>query len=261
MSLAGFSFAQELDTDDYYSESDYLRSDRQVKEFDQAEWAAWKDRVLRKRDPNYDRPRQGMEHTPRRERAADPITVDEYQPRYNRRRNYGAQAPVTSDAREGAQRRGNTEPGTSMAGNVTLILLVVVLVGLVIFLFLKAPVERASPRITSIEEMEPTEIPKSELEILLEKAVMQKDYRAAVRIYFIYTIKTLMEQGLIEYHREKTNISYLREMRQHGEYEGFRDVVGLYEIVWYGEREVDDYDYQEIEPFFKGLITRLGGWK
>jgi hypothetical protein len=107
------------------------------------------------------------------------------------------------------------------------------------------------------EEPNPTEIPLSELEIKLREALARKDYREAIRIYFLYILKLLIERNWIAWHKKKTNLHYLREMSARNEYQSFSNVVTVFEIVWYGKRPVSEEDYQRVEHLFKQMVNQL----
>jgi hypothetical protein len=107
------------------------------------------------------------------------------------------------------------------------------------------------------EEPNPIEIPLSELELKLREALTRKDYREAIRIYFLYILKLLIERSWIDWHKKKTNLHYLREMSARKEYQAFSNVVTVFEIVWYGKRPVSQDDYNRVEPIFKQLVSQL----
>ena len=108
-----------------------------------------------------------------------------------------------------------------------------------------------------IENISATKIPKSELELLLEKSLTEKNYREAIRIYFVFTIKSLVEKNYIIWEKEKTNFSYLNEMRDNTSFKEFENIVTIYEIIWYGEREISKEEFKRIEPFFLNLLKKL----
>jgi hypothetical protein len=103
----------------------------------------------------------------------------------------------------------------------------------------------------------PTEIPKTELELMLEKALQKEDYREAIRVYFIFIIRGLIVKDWIEWEKEKTNFSYLTEMRDKPLSVEFESTVSVYEIVWYGKRELTKEEYKVLEPRFKDLTKKL----
>lgn len=137
-------------------------------------------------------------------------------------------------------------------------LIIAILAGLIFYLFYKNPPSKETKVIPKdIEEVNPIEIPKSELELRLEEAIRNQDYRKAIRIYFIFIIRGLSERKWIAWEKEKTNFAYLNEMRQNNLYQAFDESVILYEIVWYGKRKVDVDTYKKLEPTFKSLIQKI----
>lgn len=143
-------------------------------------------------------------------------------------------------------------------GYVILIIAIVGLVALIFYLFFKAPIEKKTKKIKQdINDIAPTEIPKTELEIMLEKAIKKEDYREAIRIYFIFILRALSKKQWIKWEKEKTNFSYLVEMRKNKFYNEFETSVSIYELVWYGKRPIDINMYQSLEPKFKSLIKEL----
>lgn len=146
----------------------------------------------------------------------------------------------------------------SWVGNFIIILLIIALAALIFYLFFKAPANEEDKKIKhDLDDIPPSEIPKSELQIRLEKALLNKDYRLAIRIYFIFLIKELSEKKLINWEKEKTNYSYLVEMRNHKYYNEFDETVMLYELIWYGKRKINEDDYHKIEPQFKSLVEKI----
>ena len=65
-----------------------------------------------------------------------------------------------------------------------------------------------------IDEVNPVDIPLTELQRLLKDALDQGDYRGAIRIYFIFILRALSKKKWIQWEKEKTNFSYLVEMRK-----------------------------------------------
>lgn len=110
---------------------------------------------------------------------------------------------------------------------------------------------------TEILERAPVEIPKSELELMLEKALNEKDYRLAIRIYFIFILKELSSKKWITWKKEKTNSAYLFEMSKRKQYNLFSDSVTIFELAWYGNYEIKQADYSVVEPKLKQLLKDL----
>ena len=147
-------------------------------------------------------------------------------------------------------------PGNGLWGVLLILLLVIILVLVLVFLFLSKDKDTAISK-EKIDDLIPSEIPRSELERMLDQAIASKDYRKAIRIYFIFIIKDLSEKGWIVWHKRKTNMSYLREMKKKPFYKEFSKVVSFYEVVWYGKRVVSEEDYYAIEPTLKKTLDAI----
>jgi hypothetical protein len=98
------------------------------------------------------------------------------------------------------------------------------------------------------EDMNPAAIPKTELELRLEAAENEENYRECVRIWFLFAMKELIEKRLIFWKPEKTNIHYIIEMQGKPTSAGFENIVSLYELVWYGDYIIDKRAYQSMLP-------------
>jgi len=150
--------------------------------------------------------------------------------------------------------------GLGVIGWILLIIFCVGLAILIFYLFINA--ERKGPKIKgtpiNFEEVNPTEIPLTELEKMLQAALAEKDYRGAIRIYFIFIIRDLSEKNWIKWEKEKTNFHYLREMSGKKEFEDFNISVSYFEIIWYGKREIDAAKFEELKPKFTRFLDKLG---
>lgn len=107
------------------------------------------------------------------------------------------------------------------------------------------------------EEINPETIPKSQLEIDLEKAIADENYRAGVRIYYILLLKALMNKNLIKWAKRKTNTHYLAEMTTHSAFENFNKAVNMYEWTWYGKNNPSKEVFKRFEEFYEELLNLL----
>jgi hypothetical protein len=130
---------------------------------------------------------------------------------------------------------------------------ILILFALAIFLVYQL-IKNAKPsvkevKIQSIDKnWNPTIISKTELELLLESALEKEDYREGVRIYFNFILKELIKKGWIKWKQEKTNYSYILEMKSRSNSHLFEECVRIYDLVWYGEYQLSKSDFEEIQP-------------
>ncbi|MEO5887290.1 MAG: DUF4129 domain-containing protein [Anaerolineales bacterium] len=89
--------------------------------------------------------------------------------------------------------------------------------------------------------------------LLSSRAAMQRaqtlsgqgDYRNAVRYLYLSSLLILDEQGLLHYDRSRTNREYLRSLASKPQLaEPLRDVIDVFDRVWYGFESVDEDAYR-----------------
>ncbi len=131
---------------------------------------------------------------------------------------------------------------------------------LIYLLFINSDYKANGQKYTPVdlEEMAPSEIPKTELERLLEAALKDHNYREAVRIYYLFILKDLSEKKWITWEKEKTNMHYILEMKDKKEHGEFNTIVHYFEFIWYGKRNITQAQFQSIQPNFTSLLTKLG---
>ena len=176
--------------------------------------------------------------------------------------SYFSKERKSSPSNQRSRRNRNIEfdgSGLGTFGSILLYSLLAVFLGYIIYmLFVNTSFSDKGKSIkTEILERAPVEIPKSELEQMLEDALVNKDYRLAIRIYFIFILKDLSSKKWIVWKKEKTNSAYLSEMTKRKEYSLFNESVTIFELAWYGNYNIRQQDYLAIEPKLKQLLKDL----
>lgn len=73
----------------------------------------------------------------------------------------------------------------------------------------------------------------------------QGDYRTAIRYLYLSSLLVLDERGLLRYDRSRTNREYLRSVSSKSKLATpLRDVIDVFDRVWYGFESVDEQTYQ-----------------
>ncbi len=109
----------------------------------------------------------------------------------------------------------------------------------------------------TIEELTEENFIETDLEKLLRLALESNDYRSAVRILYLSTIQQLNTTGLILWKKDKTNKDFLREMRKHSDYKTFRDITLAYEIVWYGDRQIELQQFTSLKNIVDNFSEKI----
>lgn len=144
-----------------------------------------------------------------------------------------------------------------------LIFLAVVILAFVVFkvvagdaVLVNKEVKRRKP--VSLAEIE-TNLKEADVESFLKQALVDKDYRLAIRLYYLAIIKELSAKGVIEWKKDKTNGHYMRELRnkKHPKLKDFRAVTRIFEYVWYSDMAFDGGQFEEVRINFKDLLAAI----
>lgn len=88
-------------------------------------------------------------------------------------------------------------------------------------------------------------------------AVEQKDFRRAIRLVYLYALKILSDQKIINWIPSKTNHDYLLEIQ----IESFKDLFSTmsyyFEYVWYGDFQASEIQYREMQKTLSSLQNKL----
>ena len=95
-----------------------------------------------------------------------------------------------------------------------------------------------------------------DFKVIINKALHDKNYRLAVRYYYMWLLKSLTDKGEIEWDIEKTNGDYCKEIKSESLKQDFQFLSYVYEYSWYGEFEISDVDFSKTETAFLKLISK-----
>ncbi|VAW23813.1 FIG00652419: hypothetical protein [hydrothermal vent metagenome] len=133
-----------------------------------------------------------------------------------------------------------------------------VILGVVLFLLLKfflkvnlkssGVISKNNPTVSITEEEEL--IKSKDISKLIEQAIQQKNYRLAVRYYYLNILKQLENKELIIWEQQKTNEDYIKEISQKNIQHSFTNLTRLYDFVWYGNFEINETEFARVELDF-----------
>ena len=92
---------------------------------------------------------------------------------------------------------------------------------------------------------------------LIQNAEKGKDYRGAIRLMFLQTLKLLSDINAIHYQPDYTNFDYLQQLNSSKHHDGFFDVMRNYEYVWYGKFDISTEQYTAIKNKFLKLQHKI----
>lgn len=130
----------------------------------------------------------------------------------------------------------------------------------VIWKIVQAQMKLKNPKVRKkIEHIDEVieDIHETDLERFLREALASDNYKMAIRVYYLMIIKDLSDKKMITWKKDKTNNAYVREMRTTEYYQNFRDITRDFERSWFGEKEIQQADFQKLQPQFEGFVNSI----
>lgn len=115
--------------------------------------------------------------------------------------------------------------------------------------FISGQKETASFQFTEDEQI----IKNENIDVLIANAIEQKNYRLAIRYYYLLSLKYLTEKQVIIWQQEKTNEDYITEIESDTLKQSFKNITRIYDYVWYGEFNVDQLRFESLKTPFETL--------
>ncbi|POY39015.1 hypothetical protein C3K47_00505 [Solitalea longa] len=103
------------------------------------------------------------------------------------------------------------------------------------------------------------DVRKMDFDQLIGEALDRKNYRLAVRLYYLKALKQLDESGLIAWKPEKTNSCYMNELSSSHLKTDFQQMTMSFEYVWYGEFSLGEHDFNSIRGTFLAFQKQING--
>lgn len=85
---------------------------------------------------------------------------------------------------------------------------------------------------------------------LIQKAIDEKNYRYAIRLHYLKTLKQLNDKSFIDWKPGKTNMDYINEMNQNSYGQTFNQITRLFNYVWYGDKLLDAENFSSTREDF-----------
>jgi hypothetical protein len=91
----------------------------------------------------------------------------------------------------------------------------------------------------------------------IRSAVNAGNYRLAIRLWYLQTLKNLAEDELISYKQESTNSQYLQQLNDTNFYKPFRLLTRSFEYAWYGQFTLSQRAFERIQQDFTDFNQQL----
>lgn len=112
---------------------------------------------------------------------------------------------------------------------------------------------------TSSEAKQPIveNIFETDFENEIQKAIAENNFRTAVRLLYLRTLRDLSDHNLISYTPEKTNSDYLLQLTETSYYNSFFRLTRNFDYTWYGQFELSQDRFSIIHNDFNLFQRQL----
>src|SRR5690606_10219995 len=124
--------------------------------------------------------------------------------------------------------------------------------GLAIWLLIKAEILgfvfiKGSRGATLNYETLKENIHEIDFEQQIDADIEQRNYRLAVRLLYLQTLKYLSNRNLIDWKPNKTNRSYVYELAQSPKQPEFETLTTQFEYIWYGDFPITEERFKPLQ--------------
>lgn len=134
------------------------------------------------------------------------------------------------------------------------------LLALLVWVFFKIDNARAiiNPNHKGVFMGDDEEIIKNQdIQSFIDKALKDKNYRLAVRYYYLFTLQQLSGKELIDWQAQKTNHEYIYEIKNNDLRSQFGKLTDVYDYIWYGNFEVDEIAFAKAQLAFNKMNKEI----
>lgn len=154
---------------------------------------------------------------------------------------------------------------TDKAINLTIYIGAILLTILVIYLIVRALMNdegswvfgrSSDKKVIKYDEIEQN-IHTTDFQKLIHESEKNGEQRLTIRYYYLWLLKILSENEIIEWDIEKTNSDYQSEIKDTEIKADFSYLSYLYDYVWYGEFDIDQLTFDKAKSSFEKTIKKL----
>lgn len=91
----------------------------------------------------------------------------------------------------------------------------------------------------------------------IQEAVEKRNFRFAVRLLYLQSLKYLTDRRLINWQVNKTNVTYVQELNGSAYQQGFRNLTFQFENNWYGDLPIEENEFIQVRNHFNQFNRQL----
>jgi len=107
------------------------------------------------------------------------------------------------------------------------------------------------------EKLDDQDLLLQDLQKLLSDALAAKEYALAIRLVYLSTLQQLIQHRLIVWKKELPNRNILRQIKVEQVYKDAYPIFKGFEQVWYGQKPVQQLDYDQMNRLYTHFLASL----
>ncbi|MGZ8537630.1 MAG: hypothetical protein ACXWV9_05160 [Flavisolibacter sp.] len=117
--------------------------------------------------------------------------------------------------------------------------------------------KRSAPISLDEDEILTEDIFKIKYEKEIQSAIVSQNFRLAIRLMYLRTLRELSDRQLIQFTQEKTNSDYLNQLSNTKYYRHFFQLTREFEYTWYGKFQLSQEAFGSVEKDFNDFKQQL----
>jgi len=90
-------------------------------------------------------------------------------------------------------------------------------------------------------------INKPNIQALIDSAIAENNFRLAIRYHYILMLQHLNASKSIVWEQQKTNVDYIKEIKNTDIKSDFKYLTWVYDMIWYGNFEIKQPDFIKVQ--------------
>ena len=91
----------------------------------------------------------------------------------------------------------------------------------------------------------------------LQQAIDDRNYRLAIRLLYLQSLKNMADRSLIQWQINKTNSAYVSELQDPSQQKDFYRLTFQFENNWYGNMPVPEHEFISVREQFEAFNRQL----
>ncbi|MCO6148627.1 DUF4129 domain-containing protein [Flavobacterium sp. NRK1] len=158
---------------------------------------------------------------------------------------------------------GNKTTGSS-AFTIFLRIIAFLVIGFVVYMIVRIILNKEgmwifgrSRKKINVQDADVEDIHQMDFSELTQTTKKGGDYKLAIRYYYLWLLKKLADNEIIDWHWDKTNSDYLYEIKNDMLKKDFEYLSYVYDYSWYGDFPIDNEAFTKAEKAFLKTLNTL----